>query len=219
MITPFTDEIHQRYYVNGKRVVGASTVSKINAPCQPLMEWAHEMGMNNKDMNKERDRTADVGTIAHSILQAHILNDEIDFIGYSSPTIRLGQEIGDRLTTHWDESGLEVISVEESLTSKLGYGGTLDVLCRVMSSKRLRLVDIKTCTGIYRSHASQLSGYGHLWDENKEEKIDEFEIWHFNREGSQKIYKFSREKMDLYFAYFQTQLALYKAEKLLPKYV
>jgi hypothetical protein len=60
---------HQKYFLSdGTQVPGGSTICKIGDDPSALIHWAWKLGSEGKDYRKERDKAADIGTIAHFLI-------------------------------------------------------------------------------------------------------------------------------------------------------
>ena len=82
---------HTQYKLaSGTKVPGVTTVlSLLNKPA--LVKWANNLGLQGIDSNKYRDAAADIGTLAHAMIQAHLQNEKLDTSQYSAQQIDLAE--------------------------------------------------------------------------------------------------------------------------------
>ncbi len=69
---------HVVYKRGDVAVPGASTIAGIHKPVDPLMGWAAKLAREGKDWRKERDNSADAGTIAHFLAECWLNRDTTD---------------------------------------------------------------------------------------------------------------------------------------------
>ena len=74
---------HTRYYLqDGTLVPGATTVTGLlNKPA--LVKWANNLGLQGIDSSKYVDKAARVGTLIHSLVEAHITGKKADLSDYT----------------------------------------------------------------------------------------------------------------------------------------
>lgn len=170
----------QGYFTaSGQRVPGTTTVlgASLGWSKGPLMAWAHRMGLEGKDLYGERDKAADIGTLAHECAEAHIK-------GLDMPAIP--DEFADKVRSAYDaylewrdDSRIVVTDSEVRYVSeRYRYGGTLDGV-GTKDGKKV-LIDFKTSNGTYAEHLIQLAAYAQLEEEVTGEQ---FERWHLLRFG------------------------------------
>lgn len=160
---------HQIYTTTtGRMVPGVTTILNCldDGSSGALIHWAWKMGMEQKDYRKVRDQAADVGTIAHFMIENYLNKTKrIDLSEYSQRDIDLAKECADKFKEFWVREKFKLFKAELQLVSDDHlYGGTLDILVR--SPKGLALIDLKTSKGIYDKYWYQLSAYKQLALEN-----------------------------------------------------
>lgn len=193
---------------DGKRVPGATTITGLlNKPY--LVPWANKLGLEGVDSTKYRDEAADVGTLAHAIIQAHLSGEELDYGEYSAMQIDLAENAVlsylEWETTH----KVEPILLETPLVSDTNeYGGTVDCYC--MLDGEPTLIDFKTGKAIYDEYFVQTAGYAELLKEHGHEvkKIVILRVGRDNTEG------FETRLITDYGKYFDIFQALNKVYKL-----
>ena len=175
---------HTRYKNKANKVVpGVTTIigGNLGWNTQVLIAWARRTALAGEDPDKVRDKAADIGTLAHALIEEHITtsaphlepviaekaeysqNDldiaENAFLAYLEWENRMGIDLTD-----------ERVRAEERLVSEwLQYGGTLDFIAPIQGV--LSLIDFKSTNGLYPEHRIQLAAYGWLYEENYGEAL------------------------------------------------
>lgn len=158
---------HQQYKLaDGTIVPGATGVLGVMDKSGPLMHWAWNLGMEGKDYRKTRDKAADIGTIAHFMVECHLTGFEPDLSEFSKDDIDKAENALIKFLYFWDSEELELVCSEHQIISSVKkYGGTLDLVARSKRfDGRLILIDFKTSKSFYDSHFYQAAGYRALWD-------------------------------------------------------
>ena len=196
---------HQKYPLkDGTDVPGASTIAKIGEDTSGLIHWAWKLGMEGQDYRKVRDKAADIGTVAHFMIECFLHNHEPDLAEFSSADIEKANIAFGNFRKWWDEEGFTVIEPEVQLVSEdYLFGGTIDAPSRDRDGK-IVLLDWKTSKAIVGAHKVQLAGYEQLWNENRpdmkiqrrgivrigKESPDDFEVaWMFSAEPYWEVFK------------------------------
>ena len=172
------------FCADGGRVPGTTTVlgASLGWSKGPLMAWAHRMGKEGKDLYGERDKAADIGTLAHEMAECHIKGTT-----FTMPDIP-DEDKAKVLSAYeayleWrEDSRILVVSAEVGYVSEeYRYGGTLDGIGTKGDDEVL--IDFKTSNGTYAEHLIQLAAYHHL---HKEVTGREFKRWHLLRFGKER---------------------------------
>ena len=209
------NKFHQIYSLkDGTIVPGTSTICKVGENPAFLIHWAWDCGRQGLDYKKVRDEAADIGTLAHFMLECHI-SGEIPCVENFAPfLLEKAQFVFEKATSFWKSQNFKLVAKELQLVSeKYEYGGTLDVVCRDGDGK-LTLIDWKTSKSIYDSYIDQLSAYENLWNENNKEKIERRIII---RAGKKKIasdfdfHEFTSQDIKPNFEIFLHKLSLHNA--------
>lgn len=160
---------------DGKKVPGVTTIIGRFKDSGGLMHWAFKQGQRAErgEIDKlydERDKAGDSGTLAHSMVEAHIRGEDPPDIKDIAHEISYpaGQAFKAYLT--WaNQSKLEIVEQEMPLVSeKYQFGGCPDAIGLI--DNELCLVDWKTSSGIYPDYLIQLAAYKHLYESNNPEK-------------------------------------------------
>jgi len=158
---------HQKYHTkSGEEVPGGSTICKIGESPEALIAWAWKLGTEGKDYRKERDRAADIGTIAHFMCEAFLNGFVCDLSDYEQDKIDKALGCYSKFLEWWDGEGLEKVATETQLVhDALRYGGTIDLVAKRPNGDHV-LIDLKTSKRINDPYWRQVAGYAQLWDEN-----------------------------------------------------
>ena len=152
---------HQRYKLeNGEGVPGVTTIiGQLNKPA--LIIWANRLGLQGIDSSKFRDDKADIGTLAHEMILAHLSKRKPETEDYSKNQIDAAENAF-LSYLEWEKGHkIEPILTEKQLVSeRYKYGGTLDFYGLVDGV--LEVTDFKTGSGIYDEMWLQVSAYGNL---------------------------------------------------------
>lgn len=146
-----------------------------------LMGWARKMAMQGIDPNKERDEAADIGTLAHALIEEHITTTAphlepvlVDKSLYSPTNLDMA-ETAFLAYLEWEkQNNVDLtdsrVQAEARLVSEwLQYGGTLDLIAPIDGV--LSLIDFKSTNALYAEHRIQLAAYEWLYEENYGEEI------------------------------------------------
>lgn len=149
---------------DGRRVPGATTITGLlNKPY--LITWANKLGLEGVDSTKYRDEAADVGTLAHAMIQAHLEGTEVDEDQYSPIDVDLAQNAVISYFEWEKQHDINPIKCEWAMVSdSLLYGGTIDCYCILDGVPTL--LDFKTGKAIYDEYFVQLAAYRELLEEN-----------------------------------------------------
>lgn len=138
------------------------------------MYWACEQGkaIERGEINNlydKRDAAAEAGTLAHSMVEAHIRGEALPTTSmYPADVIKQAKQGYENYLNWAKVNKMEVVEQEVALVSeKYQFGGCLD--CILVDGKRA-LGDWKTSNGIYQDHIIQVAAYKVLWEENFPDK-------------------------------------------------
>jgi len=152
---------HTRYKLHdGTIVVGVTTVTnQLSKPA--LVLWANKLGLAGIDSTKFRDDKADIGTLGHEMIVAHLSKRKPETEDYSKNQIDAAENAF-LSYLEWEKGHkLQPILTERQLISEpFKYGGTLDFFGKVDGI--LEVIDFKTGSGIYDEMWFQVAAYGKL---------------------------------------------------------
>jgi hypothetical protein len=199
----------------GQRVPGVTTI--LNVLAKPaLLYWAWDLGTKGIDFRAFRDDKADIGSLAHEMILAHLRGEEVDKSVYTPKQVDLAENSFLKYLDWEKHHTVEPILLETPLVSEAyGYGGTPDNFCLLDGVPTL--LDYKTSKGIYTEMYYQLAAYENLLIEHGEKpkkakiiRVGRDEIEGF--EESPEIYD-----LMLYFEVFKNCLGIYKLQKKIKK--
>ena len=199
---------------DGRRVPGATTITGLRAKPY-LIRWANNLGLEGIDSDKYRDAAADIGTLAHAMIQAHIQGEELNLETWSKMEIDLAENAV-LSYLNWEKGHtIEPIICEQPLVSETyRFGGTVDCYCKL--DGRPVLIDFKTGKAIYDEYFWQVSAYAEILREHGYQ-VDEVKILRVGRDPSEGFEERGITDTKGYFAAFSCLLDLYYIEKELKK--
>jgi hypothetical protein len=158
---------HQKYFLSdGTQVPGGSTICKIGDDPAALIHWAWNLGKEGKDYRKERDKAADIGTIAHFMIECMLNNQVADLSDYTQEECEKALVCYGKFLDWWEDQDLEVVATEIQLVhNAVRYGGTIDLIAKRKNGEHL-LLDFKTSKKISDGYWRQCAGYAQLWNSN-----------------------------------------------------
>jgi len=161
---------HQKYHLaDGTQVPGGSTICKLGDDAGALIHWAWNLGREGKDYRKERDKAADIGTIAHFLIECYLNGQVADLEDYSQQDIDKALLCYNKFVDWWEDQNLEKVATEIQLVNEVyRYGGTIDLVAKRSSGDHY-LIDFKTSKKISDSYWRQCAGYSALWNSNQKE--------------------------------------------------
>lgn len=218
------------YLKDGTRVPGVTTVlSMMKGDPGGLMYWAWNLGMQGKDFRAERDNAANVGTIAHEMIDAHIMGREakiptaaelsVDQDRYATMIEKARSGFDAFLNWHKNNS-IKIKSAETPMVSEFyRFGGTPDAIGRA-DGGRLVLIDWKTSNSVHPEYIAQVAAYAKLWEENHHETPTEAILLRVGKEeGDFHVSGWPRGILDIGWTAFQRSYELYDLRKRLDKLI
>ena len=143
---------------------GGSTICKLGDDAGALIHWAWNLGREGKDYRKERDKAADIGTIAHFLIECYLNGQVADLEDYSQQDIDKALLCYNKFVDWWEDQHLEKVATEIQLVNEAyRYGGTIDLIAKRENGDHV-LIDFKTSKKISDSYWRQCAGYAQLWD-------------------------------------------------------
>lgn len=152
---------------NGIRVPGVTTITaELGWSKETLCKWHNRMGREGIDTSKYVTDKADIGTLAHRMVECYLTGETLDTSDYSKNQIDTAENCLISFY-EWEKSNaIKVLHHELQLVSETyGFGGTLDL--HGMVNLIYEISDLKTGSGIYPEHFVQVGGYCILADEHK----------------------------------------------------
>lgn len=161
---------------DGSRVPGTTTIIQRFKESGGLMQWAFKQGQSGAaSLYDESDKAKDIGTAAHSMVEAYVggaSKDDCEAIAAALPEGKMQESALSAFNAYlaWAENFQVKIVVQEIqlVSEQYRYGGTPDAIGLI--GNQLVLLDWKTSNGIYSDYLVQLAAYKHLWEENFPER-------------------------------------------------
>lgn len=154
---------------DGKLVPSVTTILQILGN-KEIIKWANNLGFHHINYEKKLDSLAEEGTKMHLVMQ-HIVDETlhekpIEFVDkFEEEKYTL---LADKFCNMIKDYPYTTIFTEKSfVSSKLGYGGTIDWFADMSGLKMIN--DFKSSKRVYMKHLLQLGGYYNLLKDNNYE--------------------------------------------------
>jgi len=131
---------------------------------QQLIAWARKLALAGTDPNKARDEAADIGAVAHYLIQCHLKGTKPNTRQYSPAVVDKAENCF-LAYLDWEKTHVqEIIAIEHQMVSeKYLYGGTADLVAVV--DGQLGIVDYKSSNGLWPEYKIQIAAYCHAYHE------------------------------------------------------
>lgn len=172
----------QGYWLDGERLPSVTTILSRFKESGALMHWAWECGKRGEDYREVRDKAANIGTIAHEMVECHIRGISFESTLYAPELVERARKSFEAFLEWAGSTQLKATQTEVMLMSKEHrFGGTLDAM---LVNGKLALGDWKTSNAVYGDYLMQLAAYGLLWRENRPEEpiTGGFHLLRFDKE-------------------------------------
>jgi PD-(D/E)XK nuclease superfamily len=202
---------------DGTRVPGTTTICGRFKESGGLLQWAFKQGQSGAaHLYEQRDQAAEAGTLAHDMIEAHILGQKQKAV-VADPTVLTKANNAFAQFLEWQEqSRLEIIETEKSYVSELHrFGGTVDAIGRDAKG-RIVLVDWKTSNAVYQDYLIQLAAYALLLEECSIHKPKSFHLLRVAKESADFAHHYFGELEDAKKA-FLLMRQLYDLDAILKK--
>ena len=209
---------------DGTKVPGVTTIIGRFKDSGGLLYWACEQGKaiergEISTLYQKRDEAADAGTLAHSLVEAHINDDPLPVIHDNEIGKQAWQ--GFQNYIHWQEDNrIQVIKQEMELVSEVyRFGGCPDAM-GIDSRENLCILDWKTSNGVYQDYMIQIAAYKQLWEEHYPDKsvTGGYHLLRFSKEHADFAHHFWSELDDAW-EQFKLFRKAYDLDKILKKRV
>lgn len=201
-------------YRNSKGEVVPSVTAIINESLgwnkNILVNWARKTALSGKDPNVKKKEAADIGTLAHSMINAHLLEQEPVLQGYSDFQIEQAKNCFEAYL-RWEKKHLnELVATEIKLVSdKYNYGGTADMIAVIDGN--LSIVDFKSSNGVYVEHKIQVAAYKKIYEEMENKELKAYLLQLGKTDGI--FHSHYLENLDLEWQVFEHCLEIYKLRR------
>lgn len=177
-----------------------------------LLKWANYMGFKHKDIDKILEETSEYGTLAHLLMQSIVdhknFKEKIE-IKDKILAFQLNK-MATKFKSVFNEDSYETLFSEKTLISidpDMGYGGTMDWLCKI--NDKIILYDFKTSKKIKPTMLLQLGAYSKLLEKEENIIIDKAGIILIS-DSYCKVVEYSKEELDMASEAFLHLLKFYK---------
>lgn len=142
---------------DGTRVPGVTTIIRVmDKPA--LVPWANRLGLQGIEVSKYVDELADVGKLAHYLIEGHLKKTTPELGDYSKNQIDLAENSFLKFLDWQKRAGAEFLASELELVSEqYRFGGQIDIIARINGV--VQVVDIKTAKAVYDDMFTQVGGY------------------------------------------------------------
>lgn len=207
---------HTQYIMNtGDHVPGVTTI--LNVLAKPaLIKWANNLGLEGIDSTKYVDKLADIGTITHLMVMAHLTGKEVDYSEFSVQDYSIAENCMLSYYEWLKSHKVEPLIVEIPMASDIyGYGGTPDILAMV--DGELELIDIKTGKAIWGESFYQVAAYRQILIERGYPNLNRARILRIGRDENEGFEERLITRFENEFKLFTHCLAIYNLQKLMRK--
>jgi len=151
----------------GDRIPGTTTIIGRFKESGGLLQWAFKQGQSGAaNLYEKRDQAAEAGTLAHDMIEAHILGKAHAIAVGTDEVIAARANNAFSQFREWQElTRIEIVATEKPYVSeRYQFGGTVDAIGRDTKG-RIVLVDWKTSNAVYTDMLIQLAAYALLLEE------------------------------------------------------
>lgn len=208
----------------GVRLPGVTTViNNLGWKSDGLVYWAYKLGQEGKDLKKAREGAADIGTIAHDLVESHLLEDgrHDAILGAAPEAMRTpALEAYSAFERWWKQTRGTVVATELwSVDEEFQTGWCLDAL-KLTEEGVLDLYDWKSANGTYPDMLIQIATYGEFAERKLSEwfghpvRFGEIHLCRFDKTyGNFTHHSWRRDTLTVGFAAFSWLRALHGVRK------
>lgn len=203
---------HQRYYLqDGTQVPGVTTIlGVVSKPA--LYRWYNRMGLQGIDTAKYVDVAANIGTVAHYLIECDIAGRVPDTSEYAPAEVNQAENGYLRWLDF--KKGLDFVPIASEyqlVSEEHRYGGTLDVYCKIEG--KYTVLDIKTSgSGIYPEMRVQAVAYARMLQENGK-PVENILIVRVGKDENGGVETAEVGDWEKHFDFFLTARKLYELQK------
>lgn len=178
-----------------------------------LIGWTRKLALAGQDPEEVKDKSAEIGTLAHYLVECELKKISPDVSGYSEADLDIALTAFDAFKKWRAGTSLEMVASELPVVSeKYKYGGTIDLLVFDTDSDAICLIDLKTSNSLHLSHVVQVAAYKHAYEE-VHGKISDVMILKLNKDSVDfHEYWVSNKQLDIGFRVFKHCLQLEKLQ-------
>lgn len=148
-----------------------------------LLTWANNLGLEGKKHTEVRDRAADIGTVAHQMIDDYLHKRAVQVIDAPDEIIAEAR-VAFGAYRDWERNHhVRVLASEFPLVSTTRmFGGTPDAVVSIDDGERI-LIDFKTSKWLFAKHILQAAAYVDLITECKGVALDRVIILRVGKDG------------------------------------
>jgi hypothetical protein len=178
------------------------------------MHWAWKEGKEGRDYKASRQKAADIGTIAHAMIETFATGQTFDPAAYDPDLVAAAEPAYAAFQEWWEAKDVHLFRTEVAITCpELRLGGTLDATGLV--DGRFVLLDWKTSKAVYGEYVLQVAAYRHLWNTyramNERLVAQDAVILRIGKDGAFHAYELSGPDLDNAFQIFTALLRVHTA--------
>jgi hypothetical protein len=150
----------------GVRVPSVTTIIGIlDKPA--LLYWAWKLGQDGIDMDAARQQAANIGTVAHARVEAHVRGIPFDETGIPGEVLEKSSTAFLGFLDLWRRRRYVMVESELKMVSeKWQVGGRLDLVAQPEDAPgQFELIDIKAANAVYREGKLQACAYAAMYEE------------------------------------------------------
>jgi len=206
--------LHTQYKDSEGNVVPSVTSiigSQLGWNKNALINWTKKLVAIGEDPEKVRDKSADIGTLAHYLIECDLKGLQPNIGDFSINNLMLAQNAYNAFKKWWDDKNFKFYKSECVIVSEeYKYGGTIDLLAR--RENDIYLIDFKTSGGIYPEHLLQVSAYEYAYSQEIEPIKEVYILQLSKQDDSFSEHYISREQLNLAFEAFLHCISLAKIQ-------
>jgi hypothetical protein len=198
----------------GEWVPGVTTILGLRAK-PALTGWAFKIARDNPNLsslNDYMDDLAEIGTVVHLLIAAHLKGEQPDLSDHAPSVIDAARPSYNKFLEWERGKTIEVIGAEIPLVSDVyRYGGTIDLVANI--DGRTAVLDFKTGKAIYAEYFYQTAAYAQLVKECIGLTVADLRILQIGRTGNEGFGERVLSDYQNYWLAFKALRDLYQAER------
>lgn len=205
----------QGYSLDGKRIPSVTTILGVGLggyAKDALLHWAWKEGKEGRDYRETRDKAADAGIVAHTLIESALRG--ITVTAPCEPDVMdQAMRCVDAFNRWRLDHDVTALEQEVPLTSrKHRFGGTLD--CLGTLDGVVTLFDWKSSKALYQSYIAQVAAYYILVTENRpqDQWPQQAVIVRVGKDGGLRTLILSKADLQIGWRAFQAALQVYRVK-------
>lgn len=178
--------VREPYLLDGVEVPSVTEVLSVySGASEHLMVWSNNLGKKGKDYREELDRTAQIGSCAHMMIEFALMHAPVEhWSEYPRDIMDQASKIMNLFDRWCGDKEIRVINQEKRMVSRdFACGGTYDLLCQIDDGPVV-LVDFKTASAIRPKNIAQVAAYVDMVNETEDRNVEQACILRVGRDGT-----------------------------------